>query len=151
MCIEKYPSAKKSLNVLHIEDNARDAELCVDELERAGFQVSADVVRSPEELSERLHARTYDIALVDYSLPNWNGLAAIDILHQLEKDLPFIVVSASAEEQFRAECTHRGASDFVPKDGLTRLATAVHRALEERKPLYQRTDTKEARRPRGER
>ena len=118
------------VRVLLVEDVLDDAELCLAELRRAGFEVQADVVAAPEEFSDRLRRSSYDIVLADYRLPNWTGMEAFERLQALEKDIPFILVTGALGEQAAVDCLKQGITDYVLKDALVHLPTAVRRALE---------------------
>jgi two-component system, cell cycle sensor histidine kinase and response regulator CckA len=124
-------SRQKSIRVLLLEDNPADAELSLRQLRRDGFQVDADIVRSPDEFKERITSRTYDIVLGDYRLPGWTGMEAFQWLRAEGHDLPFILVSGTLGDDFAVECIKLGVTDYVLKDRLERLTVAVRRALEE--------------------
>jgi PAS domain S-box-containing protein len=120
------------LDVLLVEDNPADAELCVAELRRAGWDARADVVQTAHEFCARLAGKPYDLVLSDYSLPTWTGADALELLQQMEKDIPFLLVTAHPKEEPALECLARGAFDYVHKERLGRLPVAVQRALEAR-------------------
>jgi PAS domain S-box-containing protein len=121
----------RSVRVLLLEDNPADAELKLRQLRRDGFQVEADIVRTPDEFKGRIGSKTYDIILGDYRLPNWTGLEAVQWLRQEGFDLPFILVSGTLGDDFAVECIKLGVTDYVIKDRLERLSVAVRRALGE--------------------
>jgi PAS domain S-box-containing protein len=121
-----------SLRVLCVEDREEDAELCLRELQRSGFEIRSERVDTPAQFTERLRAGAFDIVISDYRLPGWTGLDALDILHREKSDLPFILATGSLGEETAAECIRRGASDYVLKDRPARLPVAVRGALEER-------------------
>ena len=121
----------KSIRVLLLEDNPADAELSLRQLRHGGFQVEADIVRTPKDFKERIGSRTYDIILGDYRLPEWTGLEAVQWLRQEGFDLPFVLVSGTLGDDFAVECIKLGVTDYVIKDRLERLSVAVRRALGE--------------------
>ena len=129
---EKTIHQPQLLRVLIIEDRLADAELVTHVLRKGGFEVCADVVQAPHEFSERLASKSYDIVLADYRLPNWNGMDALVILQGLRKDIPFILMSGSLGDEIAVECIKKGATDYVLKDRLARLPSAIRRALEDR-------------------
>ena len=133
------PARAQPLNVLLIENDAADAELCLSELRKAGFEVSANVVETPREVNERLSSKSYDIVLADYTLPGWSGMEALEYVKQEEKDIPFILVTGSAGEEIAVECMKNGAADYILKDRLARLPSSVRRALEEQKLRQERS------------
>jgi PAS domain S-box-containing protein len=126
------PRTHEPLRVLVVEHTAADAELMVGELERAGFAVSADVVATPEELTARLDAASYDVVLSDYRLPQWTAMDALHLLRRRGLDTPLIIVTGTLGDERAVDCVKEGASDYVIKQHLARLPIAVRRALEER-------------------
>ncbi|HVA01863.1 MAG TPA: response regulator [Terriglobia bacterium] len=124
--------AAESLCVLVIEDNAADAELCLWELKKMAFEISADVAQSPEEFKAFLRSKTYDVILSDYNLRSWNALDAVQILREEGKDIPFVLVTGSLGDEDAVECVKKGISDYVLKDRMARLPSAIQRALQER-------------------
>ncbi len=120
------------LRVLLVEHYRSDADLCLQELKRAGFEVHCDIVQSPEEFSERMRSGTYDIVLADYQLPQWTGIDVLALLRQLGNEIPFLLVTGALGEEVAVDCIKQGVRDYIHKDRLTRLPLAVHRALEEK-------------------
>ncbi|PYU93795.1 MAG: hypothetical protein DMG25_08425 [Acidobacteria bacterium] len=125
-------SARRTLRVLYIEDSPHDAKLCLRQLEQAGYELSARLVTSREEFEEDLRTQPYDVILADYRTPTWSAMEALEALKQVDKDLPFIIVTGTLGDEGAVECIKRGATDYVLKDRPARLPQAVERALEEK-------------------
>ena len=125
-------SARRTLRVLYIEDSPHDAKLCLRQLEQAGYELSARLVTSREEFEEDLRTQPYDVVLADYRTPTWSAMEALEALKQVDKDLPFIIVTGTLGDEGAVECIKRGATDYVLKDRPARLPQAVERALEEK-------------------
>ena len=142
---------RASLRVLVVEHNQADVELCVKELERAGFEVSADMAETPEQFSERLAQQEYDLVLADYRLPSWTGMDALKILREHGKSMPFILVTGTLGEERAVEAIKQGATDYVLKGHLATLPVAVRRALKERELLEGQERAEEALRESEER
>jgi PAS domain S-box-containing protein len=117
------------LRVLIIEDFESDAELALTHLERAGFTVTSQRIETAEEMSSALNAAGWDIIISDYSLPTFSGPAALKILIDSGKDIPFIVVSGTITEETAIELMRSGAADYLMKDRLARLGPLVKREL----------------------
>jgi PAS domain S-box-containing protein len=115
-----------------VEDNPSDVELVVLSLQKGGFEVSADVAQTAEEFTSRIRTGNYNLILADYSLPQWSGMEALDILCRENLDVPLIVVTGYLGEEKAVECIKQGATDCVLKDHLARLPLSVSRALEEK-------------------
>lgn len=126
------------LKMLLVEDNAVDAELCLEFLSVAQFDLTADVVQTRQEFTARLQAETYDIVIADYNLGSWTGMDAFDILREEAVDTPFILLTAALGDQTAVECLKRGLADYVLKDRMERLPVAIYRVLEEKAALTER-------------
>jgi signal transduction histidine kinase len=123
---------KPRLRALLLEDNQLDAELVLRALRKHNFEVSAWIVQDEAGFTQALRSHCPDIVLADFNLPNWTGMAALDVLRREGLDIPMILVSGAVGDMTAVDCIKRGATDYVLKDGLARLPEAVRRALEER-------------------
>ena len=119
------------LRVLLIEDNPSDAELEIAELQRAGFDVTSDVVESRQAINDHLEKQSYDVVLADYNLPQFRGMEAVDILREKGLSVPLILVTGALKSVTAVECVKQGATDYVLKDHLSRLPVSVRRAMQE--------------------
>ncbi len=117
------------LNVLIVEDLEADAMLVIYELHRGDFNPIWERVQTAQELSIALNRCSWDVILSDYQLPGFNGPAALEIVKQSQKDIPFIVVSGMIGEVSAVEMMKAGAHDYVMKDNLKRLPEAVRREM----------------------
>ena len=121
----------ENLSVLMLEDNPLDSELVEGKLRHAGYVFTAWKATSRREFENLYATRPYDLVLADYSLPDFDGLCALDMVRSRDKNVPFIFVSGLLGEEVAIESLHRGATDYVLKQRLERLAPAVLRALNE--------------------
>ena len=119
------------LRLLILEDKEVDAELALHELRRAGYQ--PEWVRVDDEAGFRQHlGPELDVILADYYQPQFDARQALRILRERGLDIPFIVVSGAIGEDAAATVVRQGAVDYVLKDRLGRLGTAVQNALEQK-------------------
>lgn len=119
------------LAVLIVEDSESDAQLLLRLLKKAGYAVASKQVETADQMRLALGERAWDIILSDYSLPQFNGLAALEIAKQMQPDVPFIVVSGTIGEEKAVALMKAGAHDYLIKDNLARLAPAVQRELDQ--------------------
>jgi signal transduction histidine kinase len=131
------------LRVLHVEDNGLDAELVAKALRKGGFSISVTVVQEEIAFVEQIRAHPPDVVLADYNLPQWEGMAAVEVLRREGVDIPVILVSGALGDITAVECIKRGATDYVLKDGLARLPEAIRRALQEKRVLRLRREAEE--------
>jgi len=118
------------LRVLIVEDSDTDAELMVRALRQAGFEPDHHRVETAAAMRAALDGQAWDVVLSDYSLPGFDAMGALALLRDAAPDVPFIVVSGSVGEDTAVAAMQAGAADYVMKDRLQRLASAVTRAIE---------------------
>ncbi len=122
------------LKVLHLEDSELDHELMRAHLERGGMQVQMHRVDCEVDFLSAIDDpspdNAIDIVVSDYNLPGFSGLVALDLLKARGLDIPFVLVSGQIGEDTAVEAMRNGASDYILKNNLARLAPAVLHAVE---------------------
>jgi diguanylate cyclase (GGDEF)-like protein/PAS domain S-box-containing protein len=119
-----------ALRVLLLEDVAADAELIAAELRADLGAIHWERASTRSEYLRALET-AWDIVLADFSLADFDALEALALAKERGLNVPFVIVTGYFQEA-ALECLRRGASDYVLKDNLTRLAPAVRHALEDR-------------------
>ena len=119
------------LRVLILEDRAEDAELMLHEVRRGGFDPVGKRLETEAEYLAELESRP-DVILADYRMPKMDAPRALELLQDMNLDIPFIVVSGAIGEDLAVAIMRQGATDYLLKDRLKRLGPAVKRALEEK-------------------
>jgi PAS domain S-box-containing protein len=132
------------LHILHLEDDVADAALVRDTLEMEGIACDVTRVETESAFLTSLQQGGFDLILADYTLPSFDGLSALRIARQQRPDLPFIFVSGTLGEEVAIEALKIGATDYVLKTGLSRLAPAVHRGMREAGERAERKKAEEA-------
>jgi PAS domain S-box-containing protein len=118
------------LRLVVVEDSDDDFTILIRELRRGGYEPDALRVASAGELEAAL-AKPWDLAITDWMLPGFSGLAALLMIAQREIDLPCIVISGTPNEEAAVDALRAGALDFLSKDKPGRFVPAVERALRE--------------------
>jgi PAS domain S-box-containing protein len=126
-----------SLNVLVVEDSQDDADLIAGELRRAGFSPIWKRVETEADFLAEIK-KLPDIILSDYSMPGFTGLRAAELLQKSGLNIPFILISGTVGEEIAVEAMKYGATDYLLKDRIARLGSAVQRALETKQLCQQR-------------
>jgi PAS domain S-box-containing protein len=129
--------------VLQIEDSESDAGLNIRALERAGFEVSFEIVTTAEEMKEALAEKTFDLVLSDHNLPQFDSPSALAIFKEKGLDIPFIIISGAIGEETAVQLMKAGAQDYVMKGNLPRLAPVVERELRDAEIRRQRKQADE--------
>jgi len=121
---------KNELQLLMLEDNELDADLIKRLLKRSGMEFNAVLATGKKEYMLAITEKTFDAVLADNSLPQFNSIEALKILQEKGLDMPFILVTGTVSEEFAAEIIRLGADDYILKNNLTRLPSAINRAIE---------------------
>ena len=121
------------IKILMVEDMSTDVELVQLELKRAKISFKSKVVMEEKDFLREIQDFKPDIVLSDYSLPQFNGLEALQLTRKNFPHLPFILVTGSTNEEIAVECMKQGADDYVLKRSLKRLPTALENAIERKK------------------
>ena len=132
------------LHILLLEDDAGDAELIQGLLEAEHIVCKATRVQTRAEFVAALKDTGIDVILADYKLPSFDGFSALKLAMNERPDLPFIFVSGTVGEEVAIEAVKFGATDYVLKQRLSRLAPSVQRALREARERAERTRAEEA-------
>lgn len=137
-------AAARRLRVLHLEDSELDHQLTLAHLRRGGLDVEVRRVDTREAFEAALAVSPkgdplpWDAVISDYNLPGFTGLQALDIVRARTLVLPFILVSGEIGEETAVHSMRQGASDYLLKDNLARLAPALERAVEAAEALRAR-------------
>jgi signal transduction histidine kinase len=125
------PPSEAAIHVVLLEDREADAELILETLVSSGLDIAATTVATREDFEAALSHKPPSIILSDYYLPAFDGAAALEIAKNLAPDTPFIFVTGILGEEVVIEMLKMGATDYVLKSRLSRLAPAIVRALRE--------------------
>ena len=119
----------RPVTVLMVEDSDDDAQLLKRELQRQGFEPDVTRVDTGPDLRSALITRDWDVVISDHNMPGFSGDEALKLVKLFDPDLPFIVVSGTRGEEHAVDAMRAGASDFIVKTRLHRLAPVVEREL----------------------
>jgi signal transduction histidine kinase len=125
--------AAPGFRLLHLEDSEPDHALALAHLQRGGLAVRARRIDTRAEFAAALD-EPWDVVLSDYHLPGFTGLDALQMLRDRRaadgSAPPFILVSGQIGEDTAVEAMRNGASDYLLKNNLARLAPAIEHAIE---------------------
>jgi two-component system cell cycle sensor histidine kinase/response regulator CckA len=122
---------KTLLRILHLEDDPSEAYLIRLTLETEGIPCVIEHVQNREDFAAALERGNIDFILSDYSMPGFDGMAALKMTREKSPDLPFILISGTMGEEFAIESLKSGATDYVLKQRHSRLIPAMLRAMGE--------------------
>jgi diguanylate cyclase (GGDEF)-like protein/PAS domain S-box-containing protein len=119
-----------TIKILILEDRPSDAELICRELSDAGLDFASICVSTKDAFINAIDEFGPDLILSDFSLPQFTGIDALELLKQRQIEKPFILCTGTIGEEMAVECMKNGASDYVLKSSLKRLPPAILNALE---------------------
>src|SRR5258708_11732054 len=126
------PETMTPLQALILEDSKDDVELLLLYRRRTGFNVTHRVAENMKQFRAALMEKDFDVVLSDYTLPGWTGSEAARELRGMGKDTPLLLVTGTLGEEAAVECIKHGVTDYILKDNLKRLPSALTRALAEK-------------------
>lgn len=123
------PPGAPSLRLLHVEDSELDHQLAMAHLQRGGLHFNTRRVESRAEFEAAL-AEPWDAVVSDFNLPGFSGVEALALLRERDPITPFVLVSGEIGEEVAVAAMRSGASDYLLKNNLARLAPALEHAIE---------------------
>lgn len=125
---------EENYNVLLIEDNPGDARLIKEYIQESNpdFLDTLSVEQSLQDGCESLRNNEYDLVLLDLSLPDSFGLETFEKVHEINDEIPIIVLTGLDDEKMGVEAVRLGAQDFLVKKELNSalLARSILYAIE---------------------
>jgi signal transduction histidine kinase len=112
-----------------LEDIPEEAEVVQRELRKGGVAFVAKRVQSRDDFVAALDDFAPDLILADSKLPAFDGRAALDLANRHIPRIPVIMVTGELGDEAAVDLLIAGASDYVLKDRLARLASAVRRVM----------------------
>ena len=137
------PEQGRLLRILYVEDSLNDRELVARALKSDGLACEIHCVQARREFEAALAAGGFDLIISDFTLPAFDGLAALRAARVVHPEIPFVFFSGTIGEERAVESLKSGATDYVLKDHIGRLGPAIRRALAERNERQRRKTLEE--------
>ena len=118
-----------TIKILLLEDSSSDAELIKHVIKKSSLNCEFGLAFDKDSYIQLLAEYSPDIILSDNALPQYSSTEALQHLQQTTHNIPFIIVSGSMPEEFAAQMIKMGADDYIQKDRLTRLPSAIEAAI----------------------
>jgi len=119
------------MNVLLVDDSEDECFLLEDELAQGGLSPEIQRVDNESDMETALAVdNEWDIVLIDYMMPDFTAERALEMLKEIKKDIPAIVVSGHASEELAVSVMQLGARDYISKHNRFRLIPSIDREVE---------------------
>ncbi len=120
-----------NFKIVVLEDNSSDLDILLYELKKAGLNFTHATAESAAGFETALLEFKPDLIISDYSMPQFDGVAAFHIKQKISPDVPFIIVSGTIGEENAVELIKIGIDDYAIKDKLFALPNKITRALKD--------------------
>ena len=104
------------IRALVADDHAVVRRGLKDLLAESGDIVVQGEAANGRELLDHLHEKTWDVVVLDIHLPDRSGLDLLVDIKRLQPELPVLILTICAEEQFAVRALRAGASGYVTKE-----------------------------------
>ncbi len=114
-----------------LEDVPEDAELIEHSLKKDGVEFISLRVETRDDFIQAFDSFRPGIVLADNKLPTFDGVSALELTLNRAQFIPFIFVTGTMGEEWAVEMLKKGATDYVLKNNLNKLGSALRRAIDE--------------------
>lgn len=121
------------LNILLLEDSETDADLLIRFLKKETINLDYTRVWDRNAFLHEVNELKYDLIIADHNLPQFSGMEAFRLCKQNRINLPFIIVTGSVSEKLLTEYTKEGIDDYILKENLLRLPSAIENVISRKK------------------
>ncbi|WP_375689644.1 response regulator [Pseudooceanicola sp. LIPI14-2-Ac024] len=113
-------AAPGPIAVLLLEDSGFDAEALTRDCDRTDLPVEVTLVNGLQAFAEVITRRLFDLVILDYMLPDGDGLMARDLLRRTPRnaEVPAVLITGEARPDVARAALARGCFDYLPKDGI---------------------------------
>lgn len=108
---------KSKMKIALVEDNRFHAILIERAVKERYPETQLTIYKTGQEFLARMKKKRFDMALIDYNLPDMNGLELLSLINSRELDIPVIIITGAGSEQTAVEAMKSGATDYVTKTG----------------------------------
>jgi DNA-binding NtrC family response regulator len=123
-------------SIIVIDDDFDFLEIIKEKLFRIGFTNVRTEVDSLKIASQFERGKVYDIALIDMTMPEMDGIQLLELIKNTSPGTECIMVTAVNDARVAVDCLKKGAYDYLLKPiAREDLALSIHRALERKRLL----------------
>ncbi len=124
---------KDCLDILVIDDDDVDRMNVRYLLDGVGVKAMIHEAEDCSSGIEKMKSCDIDCVLIDYRLPDADGVEVLEKLREVNRNnVPLILLTGMGDELLVAEVMKKGASDYLPKSGLSgkALARSIQNAIQ---------------------
>ncbi len=119
---------RRSIRVLHVEDNVFFAKVASDILQQELDDVEVHTENDPCDALSRLETEQFDCVVSDYEMPEMDGLELLDAVRERHPEIPFILMTGGGSENTASKAISAGVTDYLQKrDGRRQFVSLANR------------------------
>jgi diguanylate cyclase (GGDEF)-like protein/PAS domain S-box-containing protein len=126
------------LRLLFVDDDAAEVQRCLNELQHTQSRIDSDMVCTAKRFAEQMNAKSYDVILARYPVPDWWDTQIRAVFEGKEKQVPVIYLTGTLGREQVAELITAGAAECIEIENASHLPIAIRRALGEKELRGQR-------------
>jgi DNA-binding NtrC family response regulator len=107
--------------MLMVENAEDEAFLLYSELASRGLKIEYSRVDSAAQMSTTLAGGEWDIVVSDHDMPGFDAVAALRVLKDSGKDIPFVIYSGRISDRQAISAMQDGVHDYIAKGNYARL------------------------------
>jgi signal transduction histidine kinase len=115
-------------SLLVVDDSKAELEIMALTLEAAVPDAMVSLAEGPLKARAMCEEQSFDCVLVDYNMPQMDGLTLTRELRAADPYLPIILMTSVGNEMLAAEALRSGVSDYIPKSRVT--TEAIRRTID---------------------
>lgn len=123
---------KKTIKILHVDDSYLDRILVRDILSQESSDFVIKEAETRDKFESLIAEQEFDIILSDFNILGFDGLQVLEIVKNINPNLPVIIVTGTGSEEVAIQAMKMGASDYVIKSvkHIKSLPHAIRSVLE---------------------
>ncbi len=117
--------------ILIVDDDLVDRMVVRKALEKSGWTGVVEESAGAVEALDKIREKSFDLIVLDYRLPECDGLALFDRIRQLSPT-PVVMLTGEGNEIVAVEAMKRGVMDYLPKSTLSpdTLLSTIRQVME---------------------
>ncbi|WP_342305322.1 PAS domain S-box protein [Methanolobus sp. ZRKC5] len=132
------------LKILFVEDMPEDLELAKRKIKDYGIRFETYLAQNETEFLQGLYEFEPDIIISDYLLPEFDGMRALEYSLTYDNTVPFIILTGFINEEIAVDSIKAGATDYVLKERISRLPSAIKEAIKKKSVLLENKQATES-------
>src|SRR5437016_9424761 len=134
---------------LVIDDDPAERMILSDTIRKAFAGADVRQVGDPDKVPGLISEFKFDCVLMDYNMPQMDGLSLAKRLRANSPYLPVVMVTGVGDETLAADAVRSGVSDYIPKsrinpDSVRRAVTRAIRENEQAKTIVEQRNELES-------